>query len=445
MTVLLKAQNLSFAYQAQKTILHDINLSVKKGEVLYVLGPNGVGKTTLLHILAGLLAPDTGQVTLADQPLGTYPAQKRAQMIGLIPQLHMPAFAYSVKEMVMMGRAPHLGWFSSPSEADESVVEEALEQVGLYELQDRPYTSLSGGERQLVMIARGLVQKCHILLMDEPTAHLDLSNQHRILEIVNQLSHQGLSFIISSHSPNDALAYADNVLLLSGGWVTEYGPPKQTLTEPIISSVYGIQTEVVFDWLAGIAVPKAVVPRRPLKLVPESLIEPGSRLNQVYEQSLVSPQIILITGLSGAGKTTWCQRLAQSAKKMGVTVAGILSPGIYENGRKLAIGARDLYGGEERQLAQLREKEDATLATPRWVFDPTALEWANQKLGSAPKTDLLIIDELGPLEFLRGVGLTEGLSRVDSGSYRVACVVVRSSLLPKALQRWSNAVVVDGA
>jgi len=441
---ILTAQNISFAYTPQKTILHDVDLNVDESEVLYILGPNGVGKTTLLHILAGILSPNTGKVFLADKAIEIYSAAERAKKIGLIPQIHTPVFAFTVKDMVLMGRAPHLSWFGAPTKEDIEIVEDALEQIGLLELQDQSYINLSGGERQLVMIARGLVQKCQILLMDEPTAHLDLSNQHRILEIIKQLSNQGLSFVISSHSPNDALAYANNVLLLSGGWVTEYGPPKQILSESLISAVYGIKTEVIFEFSEGKTVPKAVVPRRPLKLSPDALNQPGNPLHQIYLRSIHEPQLLIITGLSGTGKTTWCQRLIKSAFEMDLSVAGILSPGIFEKNQKLGIGAKDLYGGEERMLAQLRENVDAKISTPRWAFDSEVLKWANQKLGSYPETDLLIIDELGPLEFLRGLGLTEGLNRIDSGNFRLACVVVRSSLLPKALQRWPEAIVVDG-
>ena len=441
---LLGAHHLSFAYEPENTVLHDVSLKLNAGETLYILGPNGGGKTTLLHLLTGLLTPNSGQVTLVGKDLETYSSAERARLLGLIPQMHTPAFAYSVREMVMMGRAPHLGWLGSPTREDEAIVEEALEQVGLYELRNRPYTGISGGERQLVLIARGLAQKCRILLMDEPTAHLDLSNQHRVLEIITQLSRQSLSFIISSHSPNDALAYADNVLLLNGGWVTEYGPPKETLTEPMMSAVYGIQTEVIFDWLDGKSIPRAVVPRRPMKIAPESLKEPDSPLRRIFKNRHDTPQLLLVTGLSGAGKTTWCLRLAEYAKDQGFEVGGILSPGIFKGDHKIGIGVRDLYGGQQRQLAMLRSEEEAELATPRWAFDPEALNWANQKLDECPVTDLLIIDEVGPLEFLRGEGLMSGLTRIDSGEYQVACVVVRSSLLPKALQRWPQALVVSG-
>jgi iron complex transport system ATP-binding protein len=443
--IALQAQNLSYAYLPENTVLHDISLKLGLGEILYILGPNGGGKTTLLHCLAGLIKPATGKVILAEKDLDDFTAAELAQSIGLIPQLHSPAFAYSVQEMVMMGRAPHLGWLGSPTNTDYAIVEEALEQVGLYELRNRPYTEVSGGERQLVLIARGLAQKCRILLMDEPTAHLDLSNQHRVLEIINQLSRQGLSFIISSHAPNDALAYADNVLLLNGGWVTEYGPPQETLTEPMLSSVYGIKTEVIFNWENGKAIPRAVVPRRPLTMTPDSLRDMNSPISKVFEKSRHSPQLILVTGLSGAGKTTWCSRLATLAAETGMEVSGILSPGIYKGGRKIGIGAKDLNTGEERQLARLRDSEDAELATPRWTFDLDTLKWANTALATSPTADLLIIDELGPLEFLRGEGLISGLDRIDTGNYRVACVVIRSSLLPKALQRWPSALVVSGS
>jgi len=440
----LDAQHLSYAYEPGKTVLHDVSLGLSPGEIQYILGPNGSGKTTLLSCLAGLMHPYTGQVRLNGKRLEGYPAAERAQMIGMIPQLHTPVFAYTVMDMVLMGRAPHLGWLGSPSKEDKVVVEEALEMVGVYELRNRPYTEISGGERQLTLIARGLAQNAKILLMDEPTAHLDLSNQHRVLEIVQQLSRQGLSFIISSHAPNDAMAYADKVLLLSSGWVIESGSPGKTLTESLLSTVYGIDTEVLYATRNGSAIPRAVVPRRPISITPSSLNEPESLLNSIFRQSIDEPQLIVVTGLRGAGKTSWCIQLADTAKDHGLNVQGILSPGIFKGGQKIGIAARDLATGEEHQLAKLRDDRSAELATPRWTFDPEVMLWANQVLEKVSESDLLIIDELGPLEFLQGEGLTAGLSLIDSRTFRVACVVVRSSLLPKVLQRWPKALVVSG-
>ena len=440
----LEANHISYGYSPKETVLHDVSLSLKTGETLYILGRNGSGKTTLLSCLAGLLEPDMGEIVLDRKPLGEIRPVERSQLIGLIPQSHIPAFAYSVEEMVMMGRAPYLSWLGSPTKEDQIIVAEALEQVGLSDFRERPYTQISGGERQLVLIARGLAQKCQILLMDEPTAHLDLSNQHRILEIVQQLSQQGLSFIISTHAPNDALSYADKVLLLTGGWVTKYGPPKKTLTEDLLSSVYGIRTEVIYQNDSGKPIPRAVVPRRPEVISPESLDKPGSLLSDVFIRSKEQPQLIIVTGLSGAGKTTWCSRLIKTARSQDLVVRGILSPGIYKGGKKIGIAVEDLDTGDKRKLANLREKGETDLTTPRWSFNLQAIKWANHILGTIQESDLVVIDELGPLEFIRNKGLTEGLALIDEKRFRVASVVVRSSLLPTVLQRWPNALVVSG-
>ena len=440
----LNANHITFAYTPQRTVLHDVSLTVKAGETLYVLGRNGSGKTTLLSCLAGLLIPDCGQVQLNGNPIGQCRVKERAKWIGLIPQEHIPVFAYTVEDIVMMGRAPYLGWLGSPTHEDRRIVTEAMEQVGISELRERPYTQISGGERQLVLIARGLAQKCQVLLMDEPTTHLDLSNQQRVLEIIQQLSQQGLSFVISSHAPNDALAYADHVLLLTGGWVTEYGAPQDILTESLLSTVYGIQTEVIYEKNKGRLIPRAVVPRRPKSIHPSTLDQPGSLLADIFDRSEVEPQLVIVTGLSGAGKTTWCSDLVTIARKHGYEVRGILSPGIYEGRHKIGIAVRNLETDKQRHMAKIRDKNEDKLSTPRWAFDEAVIAWANTVLTTISHSDLLIIDELGPLEFIRDEGLTAGLTMIDHGHYRVACVVVRSSLLPNALQRWPNAMVING-
>jgi len=440
----VRADHLSFAYKEGKTILHDVSLEVKAGEILYVLGPNGGGKSTLLSCLAGLLQPDSGKVYLAEKPLAEFEAAERARLIGMIPQMHVPSFAYTVEEMVMMGRAPHLGWLESPSRVDYEIVQNALEQVGLLELKGRPYTEISGGERQLTLIARGLAQKCQILLMDEPSAHLDLSNQYRILEIIQQLSHKGLSFIITSHSPNDALATADRVLLLNNGWVTAYGPPDEVLTEALLSTVYGVRTEVIYETIRGLGKPRAVVPRRPETIDPQSMEIEGSLLWEVFEKRHKQSQLILVTGMSGAGKTTWCSRLVELARARGMSVDGILAPGIFEGQHKTGISVRNLKTGEEKQLAKLRQDDSGDISTPMCTFDPDVLDWANDQLGEIKECDLLIIDELGPLEFLRSEGLMEGMDLIDRQDFKAAFVVVRSSLLPNALQRWPDALVING-
>lgn len=442
----IDVNHLSFAYLPEITVLHDISFSIKPGESLYLLGRNGCGKTTLLSCIAGLLKPKAGSVLVDGRNIQQYPTAQRAKLIGLIPQIHIPVFPYTVEEMVLMGRTPHLGWMGTPALADKKIVEESLEQVGISDLSRRPYTEISGGERQLVLIARGLAQRVPILLMDEPTAHLDLSNQFRVLEIIRQLTHQGLSFIISSHAPNEALQYADMVLLLNEGWAIDYGLPKDTLTEAVLSSVYGIQTEVFYDNVNGIKIPRAIVPRRPSSIAPEAFLDSETLLFNIFKKSDVEPQLILVTGLSGTGKTTWCAKLIQLAKEEGLNVRGILSPGVYEDVKKVGINVLDIHTNEIRQLATLRKKDRSDLSTPRWSFVPEVMDWANQRLAELETTgDLLIIDELGPLEFLRDQGLKAGLELIDSKNFKIACVVVRSSLLPKALQRWPNALVIQGS
>lgn len=257
---MLIATDLIYAYEANTPVLHGVSLTLDAGQILYLLGRNGSGKTTLMHCLSGGLTPTSGSITYDDRLLSDYSPQERARHIGLIPQLHTPAFAYTVREMVLMGRAPHLGLFGAPGRADHAIADEALAHVGLSDYRDRPYTQLSGGERQLVLIARGLAQQCSVLLMDEPDAHLDINNQQRVMDIVTRLADEGLSFIVSSHMPNNALTYAHRVLLMRGGRVLAAGPPAETLTETVLSAAYDMQTEILYETQDGVRVPRAVLP-----------------------------------------------------------------------------------------------------------------------------------------------------------------------------------------
>lgn len=260
----LMAQDVHFAYDADQPVLHGISVGVRPGEVLYILGRNGTGKTTLMSCLTGVLKPTAGQVLLDGRELASYDAAGRARRVGLIPQLHVAAFAYSVRDMVLMGRAPHLSLFGTPRRADHAIVDQALHSVGLTDYAERPYTQLSGGERQLVMIARGLAQQCEVLLMDEPDAHLDPNNQHRVMEIVTQLARTGLSFVVSSHAPNNALLYADRVLLMQAGTALALGSVEETLTAALLTRAYDMPTEVIYQDgrpRAIVPLPRAACPR----------------------------------------------------------------------------------------------------------------------------------------------------------------------------------------
>lgn len=263
--MMLEARDITHAYTAGVPVLRGISLTLERGMILYLLGRNGCGKTTLMQCLSGALRPESGQITFDGKGIHTYTPTERAQHIGLIPQLHTPAFAYTVREMVLMGRAPHLGLFGSPGKADYAIADDALDSVGLGHYRDRPYTQLSGGERQLVLIARGLAQKCRVLLMDEPDAHLDLNNQQRVMEIVQHLAGEGLSFIVTSHVPNNALVYAHRVLLMKAGRVLSSGDPAHTLTEPLLSDAYDMDTEVIYETSGNTRVARAILPRKRLR------------------------------------------------------------------------------------------------------------------------------------------------------------------------------------
>lgn len=258
MVIMLKAENLHYAYTPERPALRGISLQLGEGTILYLLGRNGCGKTTLMSCLSGVLKPQRGTVSLHGRDLHAYTPAERARLIGLIPQLHTPAFNYSVREIVLMGRAPHLGLFAAPSRADYEIADAALESVGLADYRERPYTQLSGGERQLVLIGRGLAQQCRILLMDEPDAHLDLNNQLRVMERVARLAAEGLSFIVTSHLPNNALMYAHRVLLMKRGTALAYGAPADVLSEALLSAAYDLPIEVVREDER----PRAIVPRR---------------------------------------------------------------------------------------------------------------------------------------------------------------------------------------
>ena len=253
----LVADRISYAYRPGNDVLHSVSLAVDGSRTLFVLGANGSGKTTLLDCLSGVRTPRSGSIAVDGIQLSDLNVRERAHRIGVVPQLHEPVFSYTVEQAVLMGRAPHLGLFASPGREDWEAVSRALAAVGITELRRRPYTGISGGERQLVLIARGLAQGAGCLLMDEPAAHLDPHHQHNVLSVVRQLADEGFSFVVTSHHPNNALLYADEVVFLVNGSSTICGAPEAAITGESLRVAYEMEFEIV----RGANGTRAIVPR----------------------------------------------------------------------------------------------------------------------------------------------------------------------------------------
>jgi len=239
----LEARNLAFGYRGHP-VGREVSLSLDAGEVLCLLGPNGSGKTTLFKTLLGLLAPQGGQVLMDGVDLRTRARDETARMVSYVPQAHAAFFPFTVNEVVLMGRTAHLGVFSLPSRHDRDVAMAAIERMGLGLLADSIYTRISGGERQLTLVARALAQEARVVVMDEPTANLDFGNQVRVLERVLALAREGMSVLLSTHDPDHAFLCADRVALLRGGTLLGMGTPDIVLTEEALRELYGVTVRI---------------------------------------------------------------------------------------------------------------------------------------------------------------------------------------------------------
>ncbi|MFC1910650.1 ABC transporter ATP-binding protein [Chloroflexota bacterium] len=224
---------------------NNISFSMDSGEFMCILGPNGCGKTTLLKCINRLIKLDTGCIEINNRNVDELGHSAIARVIGYVPQLHQPAFAFSVLEVVLMGRAPHLGPISSPRQTDVQIAEDAIASLGISHLKDKPYTQISGGERQMVVFARVLAQKPSLILLDEPTSHLDFGNQIRLLKIVEKLSNTGIPIIMTSHFPDHAFMVSNKVALMKNGELIDYGTPENVITENNLKTMYNMRVKVI--------------------------------------------------------------------------------------------------------------------------------------------------------------------------------------------------------
>jgi len=241
---MLSVEGLDFGFPG-RTIGRDVSFTLQAGEVMCVLGPNGGGKTTLFRTLLGLLEPHAGSIRLDSSSLTTLSRAEIARRVGYVPQGHAGYFAFTVREFVLMGRTAHLGVFSVPGKQDRQVAERALESLGIAHLADKPVTEISGGERQLALVARALAQEPKLLVLDEPTASLDFGNQVRVLQRISALAASGISILFSSHDPDHAFLCARRALLLAEGRVLEIGAPRAVIRPDTLERLYGVSVKVI--------------------------------------------------------------------------------------------------------------------------------------------------------------------------------------------------------
>ena len=252
----LEIKNLSFAYR-DHPVLQDINFDTRPGEFLSVLGPNGVGKSTLFRCILGILRDYQGEILLDGREARGIAQREMASMIAYIPQSHRPTFGYTVQDTVLMGVTHRLSPFAAPRAEHVRQAREAMARVGVQDMAERNFSHLSGGEQQLVLVARALCQQSRILVMDEPTSSLDFGNQLRVLACVRGLTQEGYTVLLSTHNPQHALTFSHRILALHDGGVAALGDAGDTLTPELIWQLYQVEIDFV-DTQQG----RMIVPHR---------------------------------------------------------------------------------------------------------------------------------------------------------------------------------------
>ncbi|AME04255.1 ABC transporter ATP-binding protein [Selenomonas sp. oral taxon 136] len=242
--MLLELKSVSCGY-GEKAIFQDISFSVARGETLCLLGPNGVGKTTLFKTILGLLPPMAGEILLSGENISAWTVEERARRIAYVPQMHTPPFPFTVHDVVVMGRAAHISSFGIPGKKDRRIADDAIEMLGIGHLAQKIYTKISGGERQIVLLARAIAQQPQLLCMDEPTASLDFGNQVLVMNRIRALGAAGITVMMTTHAPSHAFYCADHTAVMGRDGVFFVGRTNNVITEERLERLYGVTAKIV--------------------------------------------------------------------------------------------------------------------------------------------------------------------------------------------------------
>lgn len=246
MASLLEVKNACFAYEDQRTIFKNVSFTIEKGNLFTILGPNGAGKSTLLNCLASYNSLSTGKILLEGKDINSLSPSKIAQKIAYVPQNTQLAYGYSIREFIVMGRAPHLGMFNKPQRKDYALADETIAMMNLTHLAHKAVTQISGGERQLACIARAIVQQPELILFDEPTSALDYGNQLHALRMIKRLSAEGYAIIMTTHNPDHPILLGGMAGVLSRSGNMETGSVDQILEQERLSKLYGTKLQIVY-------------------------------------------------------------------------------------------------------------------------------------------------------------------------------------------------------
>ena len=402
----ISCRNLAFSY-AHRQVLDAVSLDFHPGEFVALLGCNGAGKSTLLACLSGLKPCRAERLTVDTLDLESAGRREIAKRLSFVPQEHEDMFPFSVLEVVVMGRTVFLGSFGAPSQKDFKQAQAVLEELQISHLAHRIYTGLSGGEKQMVLLARALVQTRKIVFLDEPTNHLDYSNRYKMLAWLKALTREHQSCVVAClHDPNHAMLFADRVILLDQGRILDEGPVRQVLSGHAVSRLYGLAA-----WQTRGPGPESFIP---------AFVHPES-----------AGQVLLLTGDSGEGKTTLLQKVIEKHTHLGF--GGIVCPGRFKNGLRHEITIKDLVTGKSVPFA--RRADDS----PRsgFTFSARGEALAREALDplSVRGCHCAVVDEVGPRE-IQGKGFSPLLPPLLSMEGTGHIWVVRPEIVDAVCRRW---------